>query len=189
MLALKDGKLIGNPPQSMPDRVVEHLRRNPSLWTAASTTGDGSVVLVPIPKSSIHRAGSLWVPDTIAVAMVKAGFGARVARLLDRTVAIPKAARSSPANRPTARTHYESLAVQTDLTPASGYLLVDDVVTTGSAMVGSANRLCEVYPNVPIKGFAAMRTTSLETQFRQIVDPAKNGEITLHDDRWCQRTP
>jgi predicted amidophosphoribosyltransferase len=59
---------------------------------------------------------------------------------------------SPAAERPDAQRHFETIAVQKELVPAKEILLVDDVVTSGAALLGSANRLFETYPDVPIRG-------------------------------------
>jgi predicted amidophosphoribosyltransferase len=145
-------------------------------------------VLVPIPSSSLQQQGSLWVPEELARSLVEVGLGARVARLLKRTEAIPKAATSISTQRPTALKHYETLAVQKELLSTKEFLLVDDVITSGAAMVGSANRLQESYPGSTIRGFAAMRTVSQALSFKSWNDPVV-GTITLESSGWCMRHP
>jgi len=147
-----------------------------------------NAVLVPVPKSALWKEGSLWVPDQLATSMVRVGCGRRVARLLVRTEAIPKAATSISSDRPTALKHYQTLAVQKDLLPTPEILLVDDVVTSGAALLGSANRLLESYPTTLIRGFAAMRTISDSSMFQRITHPVV-GSITLRSDGRCRRGP
>jgi predicted amidophosphoribosyltransferase len=147
-----------------------------------------NAVLVPVPKSSLWREGSLWVPGELASAMVDAGLGGRAARLLVRTEAIPKAATSISSERPNAFRHFETLAVQKDLLPIPEIVLVDDVVTSGAALLGSANRLFESYPTVPIRGFAAIRTISDSSSFKKATNPVV-GAITLRSNGLCHRQP
>lgn len=58
-------------------------------------------------------------------------------------------------------------------------LLVDDIVTRGTTMLGAASRLRDVFPGVHIRAFAAMRTITPPATFNAIYDPCK-GEITLN---------
>ena len=145
-------------------------------------------MLVPVPKSALWKEGSLWVPDQLANSMVGVGRGGRTARLLVRTEAIPKAATSISSARPDALKHYQTLAVQKDLTPIPEIVLVDDVVTTGAALLGSANRLLESYPDTPVRGFAAIRTISDSSLFEKITHPVV-GSIALRSNGRCYRRP
>ncbi len=186
--ALKQGFLVGDPPTPVSTWVADYIRqRQPSLPALSSVFGS-SPVLVPVPKSALHRPGSLWVPDQLSSALVAAGLGARVARLLRRTTAIAKAATSVPSERPTALTHYQTLSVQSELAPPHAIVLVDDIVTTGAALLGSANRVMEAYPGASVRGFAALRTVSSPLDFEGIVRPV-SGWIRLLSSGRCLRRP
>jgi len=149
-----------------------------------------TAVLVPVPKSSLFKEGSLWVPEQIANSFVRSGLGGRSARLLARTRAIAKAATSLSSGRPrhTALEHLQTLAVQTELRSVEEIVLIDDVVTTGSTLLGCANKLLESYPSSLIRGFAVMRAVSNPVDFKQTLDPIV-GAITLHSDGRCHRKP
>ena len=149
-----------------------------------------TAVLVPVPKSSLFKEGSLWVPEQIANSLIRSGLGGRSARLLARTRAIAKAATSlsSGGPRPTALEHLQTLAVQTELRSVEEIVLIDDVVTTGSTLLGCANKLLESYPSSLIRGFAVMRAVSNPLDFKQTLDPIV-GAITLHSDGRCHRKP
>jgi len=67
-------------------------------------------------------------------------------------------------------------------------VLIDDVVTTGSTLLGCANKLLESYPSSLIRGFAVMRAVSNPVDFKQTLDPIV-GAITLHSDGRCHRKP
>jgi hypothetical protein len=188
MLALKDGRLTGSPPVSFTTVVASMIKNNAASQGPLGSFISPTAVLVPVPKSSLWKVGSLWVPDQLAGSMVQVGLGGRAARLLVRTEAIPKAATSISSNRPTALKHYQTLAVQKDLMPTPEIVLVDDVVTSGAALLGSANRLLESYPSIPIKGFAAIRTVSDPSQFEKITHPVV-GQIKLRPNGLCDRRP
>ena len=128
-------------------------------------------ILVPIPKSSLMQSGSLWVPQRISVALVKAGLGSEVQELITRFRAVKKAATSSPENRPLPRDHYNSLRVREFLKEPDELLLIDDVITRGSTFIGAANRLAEAFPSATIRAFAVMRTQSNSNNFCQLIDP------------------
>ena len=190
MRILKDGRMIGSPPAPLSDLLARLIKSGvPDVADIASMLGP-TAVLVPVPKSSLFKEGSLWVPEQIADSFVRSGLGSRSARLLTRTRAIAKAATSlsSGRPRPTALDHLQTLAVQTELRSAEEIVLIDDVVTTGSTLIGCANKLLESYPSITIRGFAAMRAVSNPLDFRHILDPIV-GLITLRSDGHCHRKP
>ena len=188
MRALKDGRVIGSPPRPFLNTIVSFIVNNAATLEPIISFINPRAVLVPVPKSSLWKEGSLWVPDQLASSMVGAGLGGRCARLLDRTSAIPKAAMSISSERPTALQHYQTLAVQQDLLPTQEIVLVDDVVTSGAALLGSANRLLESYPGIPIRGFAAIRTISSPSEFQKVTHPVV-GQVTLRSNGRCLRRP
>ena len=188
MQKLKNGTQSGSPPHSIPWGVVSAIIHRGLANDLFSEFFGTDRVLVPVPSSSLHREGSLWVPDDLAHELVDAGLGGRVAHLLERTIAIPKSATSISSERPNAQRHYETMRVRKDLFPAQEILLVDDVVTTGGVMLGSANRLCESYPDSTIRGFAAMRTISQPLSFSSWNAPV-TGQITLEANGRCRRNP
>ena len=190
MRILKDGRMIGSPPAPLADLIVSLIKSGvPDLADIASLFRP-TTLLVPVPKSSLFKEGSLWVPEQIANSFVRSGLGDRSARLLSRTRAIAKAATSlsSGRPRPTAIEHVQTLSVQTELTSAEEIVLIDDVVTTGSTLLGCANKLLESYPSTPIRGFAAMRAVSNPSDFKHTLDPVV-GSITLRSGGRCHRQP
>ena len=188
MRTLKYGRVIGSPPTPIWDVLARLIVNNPATLETLVSFLSPNVVLVPVPKSALWNEGSLWVPDQLASSMARVGLGGRAARLLLRTEAITKAATSISSERPDALKHYQTLAVQQDLVPPQEIVLVDDVVTTGSALLGSANRLFESYPATPIKGFAAIRTISDSSLFEKITHPVV-GTIELRPNGLCRRRP
>jgi len=188
VLQLKDGRLVGSPPESVSSRIVRHLRTVPSSAKILSPILSVTATLVPIPKSSLPTKDGLWVPELLSKGLVAAGFGRRVAPLLERTEPIPKAARSLSTDRPTALKNYQTLAARKDLDTPSELVLIDDVVTAGATLLGSANRLAEAYPDIAIRGFAAARTLTDPSRFHKTVDPVV-GTITLRLNGRTQRDP
>jgi predicted amidophosphoribosyltransferase len=180
--------MIGSPPSAIWDFLSNFIVNNAATLEPLTSFLSPNAVLVPVPKSALWKQGSLWVPDQLAASMAQVGLGARAARLLLRTEAIPKAATSISWERPNALKHYQTLAVQKRLVPPPEVLLVDDVVTTGSALLGSANRLRTSYPTSQIKGFAAIRTISEPLLFEKINHPVV-GSIVLRSNGRCTRRP
>lgn len=180
--------MIGSPSMPITDAIAITVRNHAIASGAFASFFSPTAVLVPVPKSALWKEGTLWVPDQLAKSMIQVGLGARVARLLERTEAIPKAATSISSERPTALRHYQTLAVQKGLASIPDIVLVDDVVTRGNTLLGSANRLRDAYPNVRIRGFAAIRTMSGSSGFAEIVDPVA-GWIQLLSNDHCRRRP
>ena len=147
-----------------------------------------NTIIVPAPSSSLLKSDSLWVPERLAKALVKVGLGKDVRSCLERTTAVAKSSRVNSEVRPKVIDHYNSMKVQKILVEPKEILVIDDIVTRGSTLLGSVNRLVDAFPNTKIRGFALMRTVSDPNQFERITDP-RVGKITLRDDGWPLRRP
>ena len=126
----------------------------------------------------MNKRGTLWVPQRIATALVRRGLGSRVAECLKRVTPLRRSATSLAADRPKAEEHYGSIEVTKMLDDPKEFLLVDDVVTRGATLLGTANKLSDAFPNAQIRAFVAMRTISKPENFVRINAPCK-GTITL----------
>ena len=135
-------------------------------------------ILIPTPSSSLTKANTLWVPQRLATALVNNGLGKKVSSCLERTKPLRKSHTSLSANRPKAQEHYDTMAVQKELSEPGEILLVDDFITRGSTFIGSANRLIDAFPNANIRAFAGIKTISRPENFRKIYDPCI-GKINL----------
>ena len=133
--------------------------------------------MVPIPKSSLINKGDLWVPYNLAEALAECGLGVDVVPCLRRDKAVQKAAWSSPDKRPKAADHHQTIAVESVAAPDK-VVLVDDVVTRGATLIGAAEKMRSVFPDVEITAFAAMRTAGFGN-FKKTRDP-KVETITLY---------
>jgi predicted amidophosphoribosyltransferase len=145
-------------------------------------------VLIPTPSSSLSKSDTLWVPQRLAIALVKEGLGRDVQSCLQRVNPIAKSSTSQPQNRPKAIDHYNSMAVQKILDEPEEILLVDDIITRGSTLLGAANKLADAFPNARIRAFAFMRTITNSNEFESIVKPCV-GKIILREDGWPLRRP
>ena len=144
-------------------------------------------LLVPIPRSSLIKPDTLWVPNQIAISLINNGFGSESIPCLKRKTALPRAAGCSPTNRPRAIDHYNSLSVET-LSEPDEILLIDDVVTRGATIIGAANRLASIFPKSRIRAFTLIRTVSIAAKFTNILDPYI-GTIELAANGETFRTP
>jgi predicted amidophosphoribosyltransferase len=185
MLRVKNDNKIGTPPKLISEFIAEKIKENIENLPFKDFFGS-DVALVPVPKSSLMQQGSLWVPDRIVSALEQQNLGKKYS-CLRRVVAINKSATSSNADRPKAKDHFESVQCQVILPLPTKIILVDDVVTRGSTLLGCASRLKNIFPNTQIYAFAVIRTISDETQFEKIEDPCV-GEIFLINNE-TYRTP
>lgn len=131
-----------------------------------SGLANSNTSLVPVPTSSKPLEYGLDVPECIAKAMAEKGLG-KVERCLKRTKFLPKSAGSE--TRPTAKEHYESMTVSS-LVNLDEIVLVDDVVTKGSIILGAASKLKKAFPKSKISAFVVVRALYLE-DFEHVVCP------------------
>ncbi len=134
------------------ERAVAHL-------TAESRAAfDGHPMLVPVPGSGLTKPHTVWPSRRVCEELVRQGLAQDVLPVVHRTTAVPKSAGS--AVRPPLDQHLKSLTVQAHLSPPSRLMLVDDVVTSGTTMMACAIKLAQVFPGVPVSGFALARVQS-----------------------------
>lgn len=179
MLLIKTDKFFGDPPKLMSRFISSLIVKDGNLPFAHFF--DNAPILVPIPNSSLMQDNALWVPQRIASELYDSGFGMGVADMLLRKIPLPKAATSRAENRPKAAQHCKSLEVQETLILPKEIVLVDDIVTKGATLLGAANKLKKVFPEVNIRAFCAMRAISPSSKFRDVYDPCV-GAITLHGE-------
>ncbi len=172
MRALKDDQFIDNPPALMSETIADAIKNNIQNMPFAHFF-DVNPILVPIPRSSLIKLGTLWVPQRLASALTKKGLGRSVEECLQRTSAVRKAATSIASDRPRVSDHYQSMIVQKVFPEPEEILLIDDVITRGATILGAANRLADAFPKARIRAFAAMRTMSPPFVFTNIRDPCK----------------
>lgn len=140
-------------------RLRETLEENPQALGEEIFEQDP--ILVPVPRSAPLAPGGLWPAERIARALVEEGIGANVAPLLVRQTPVARSSQGFTAQaRPSPLAHYESIAVGTLAAPTGPLLLVDDVITRGSTLIGCASRLAETFPETPLRAFAVVRTLS-----------------------------
>jgi len=178
---------VGNPPQTQ--KAIPFLTAHLRAHLAGSPLAgifESRPLLVPAPRSSPLKPGSLSPTRLICQNLFQQGLGADVSELLRRTQAVPKAAFQKPADRPTVSQHYATIEVTEAITSVESILVVDDVVTSGGMLLACASRLVEVFPHANVAAFALVRTMSGE-EIEQIVAPCA-GSVRLHGDRG-RRTP
>ncbi|MEK6982929.1 MAG: hypothetical protein AABX33_00005 [Nanoarchaeota archaeon] len=179
MIYLKSERSIGNPPKFMSQFVAEKIKESiDQMPFKHFFSQDAS--LVPIPKSSLMQPNTLWASEKIANALSKQAFG-DFYPCLKRTKPLPKAAYAVPSNRPKAIDHYNSVECQPLVHRPKVIVLIDDIITRGSTLLGCASRLREIFSDVPICAFAVIRMMSDPDDFTKIEDPCI-GTITLSNN-------
>lgn len=147
-----------------------------------------NTILVPASSRSLLPSNSLWAPERLANALVRSWLGNDSKPCLERITTVANSSRVSSATRPKVIEHYNSLGVQKLLVEPKEILVIDDIVTRGSTLFGSSNRLADAFPDAKIRGFALMQMISNSDKFEKIVCPCV-GQITLRDDGWPLRKP
>jgi predicted amidophosphoribosyltransferase len=129
------------------------------------------VVLVPAPKSSPLVEGALWPAKRIADELARRGLGKEVNPCVARVVRVPKSAFAAMGERPTVKTHLESMAAETVLTRPARIAVVDDIVTKGATLLAAASLVKGVFPDADVRVFAMLRTMGLQPEVERIVEP------------------
>lgn len=152
--------------------------------TALGSILTPEAVLVPVPRSAPLTRGALWPALRIAEALVRQGFGSRVEGILERTDPVARSAAGfSASDRPTPELHHQTMAVKNlKAGPADEVVVVDDVVTRGSTLLGAASLLMEAIPCRRIAGFAVVRTMSELEDVPSMIAPCL-GTITYRGGR------
>lgn len=119
-------------------------------------------IVVPIPRSApLKDPNALWPARELCKAIVAQGLAREMSLLVNRVQAVAKSALAkSAAERPAPHHHFESTSVQAALHLFRGrtLVLVDDVITRGSTMMGIHGRLVETLPTTEVKCFAVLRS-------------------------------
>ncbi len=160
--------------------LIEHfVRRIPSIVQRVEWWRlDGSWLAVPVPASRPTQSNAVWAAKSICLMLAKYGLVRDVAEIVTRTVALPvKAAHSPPGKRPKPKDHYETMAATA---PVHGHpskiLLVDDVLSSGATIGGTAARIWDVLPGCELAAFAMARTVS---EYVGPIDPRRGHLQTL----------
>jgi len=184
---LKGDEHVGPNDTPMSTLIAENIRRNLEKLPFANFFNKNTI-LVPTPSSALLQSNSLWVPQRLARAFVKKGLGKDCVECLSRIKPIRKASTSPASERPKAYEHYDTMGVVQTLDRPEEILLVDDVVTRGSTLLGAANKLSDEFPDANIRAFAAIRTITNPNEFTDIIAPCI-GTIELGYDDNTFRNP
>ncbi|MDE0266696.1 MAG: hypothetical protein OXK17_06730 [Thaumarchaeota archaeon] len=169
MIALKQNRVPPSGQYSLAQLVAKQCASSGTFSEFFSR----DTVLVPVPDSKRTRSDTLWVPHVLASELKTVGLGRDIVPCLLRTVPIQKAATSASGQRPTVKEHCDSLEMRCLFMEPPCILLIDDVVTRGTAFLAAYYKIHSAYPDAEIKAFAAMRTVLFpgEDDFRDVIDP------------------
>ena len=136
-------------------------------------------VLASVPgHEPISPTRELTIGELICRQFYEIGLGGTFIPLLSRATKVQKSAYSLPGQRPDAKVHYDSLLIDPSIAKYERILLVDDIVTRGCTLMGSALRVIEEFPKADVRAFALMRTMSFIPDIDEVLAPCE-GTITL----------
>lgn len=175
-IGLKSGRGI--------DRLIDGLCESLDSGYFADLFGP-DVVMVPAPGHAPRRSqDQFWTTLFLVNAITKA-LGGEVGCYLQRRKAVNKAAYSRPEDRPTFRTHLNTIAC---VGPPAGLFtpqritVVDDVITRGATLAACVCLLKQVYPSAEVRAFAVVRTLRNTTNIARVMNPIDNGRIRIIGD-------
>jgi predicted amidophosphoribosyltransferase len=130
-------------------------------------------LLIPVPRSSLVKADTVWPSKVIAEEMMKRGYGTVLKPTIERTKPIRKSSNQSAEDRPTVQEHLETLeiAIPPELTDPKTIILIDDVVTQGNVSIACAELLKNIYPDSDIRLFAVARTRGFKNDGLNFFEP------------------
>jgi hypothetical protein len=144
------------------------------------------VTLIPMPGHAPLAPGAVSTAERIANALGARGLGV-VHSVLKRTAKVPKSAWARGPDRPRAKQHFDSMAMELSLIKPQRIVLIDDVVTRGATLLGAASRVQTEISEADIKAFTLVRAIT-DREIDAIREPVV-GTIELDEDGESWRRP
>ena len=175
MLNVKRDYPVAGKSVRWPEYTARRLIREP-VSSPLRAFLSGAICLVPLPRSSPilpkKWGPSLWPALRICEALIESGIGREIVPCLRRIESTRKSATAAQGERPGPHEHYATIDVQLGALPeGAAVLLVDDVITRGATMLGSAWRLQAAFPTVAMKGFAIALTRGAAEDIPDVIEP------------------
>lgn len=183
---IKNDKAFGNPPTPISEIIANKIKDEASKPEFKDFFGS-DVHLVPAPKSSLMKPNTVWFQENLAKSLSKKGLGIFFP-CLERFKEVKKAAFcKDPKERPLAIEHYNTIRVKPQIQAPKKIIVIDDIITSGTALLGCASLLHKHFPTSDIFGFAVMKTISEPEKFKQLSEPHAGKIIRRKDGRtWTE---
>ena len=181
-IALKQGRET--------DRLITDLRTSLNSGHFADLFGP-DVVMVPAPGHAPRRSQDQFWATLFLVNAIAQALGGEVGSYLQRRKAVNKAAYSRPEDRPTFRTHLNTIACEgppAGLFTPQRITVVDDVITRGATLAACVYLLKQAYPSAEVRAFAVVRTLRNTTNIARVMNPIDYGRIRIIGDN-THRSP
>ena len=146
------------------------LHQSPKELPRLARRLNPDATLIPVPRSAPFspkaKSPAHWAPLRICEALKENGLARDVLPCLKRIKAVKKSAYSQKGERPVAKDHYHTVAVELAkrFKAPTAITLVDDFLTLGATFVGLVTKLKESFPDVPIRCFALVLSVSDEIE-------------------------
>jgi predicted amidophosphoribosyltransferase len=166
---LKEERMIGEPLVPFSKHVVAKMTAARNTLPFRTFFGS-EVALIPVPKSSLHIEGGIWISSLIAQEMSAQGWG-QYYPVLKRVRAVRKSATAPSDKRPKAKEHFETILCESRPDVPERIVLIDDVITRGATVLGCASKVKQHFPQTPVVVFCVMRTVTNPAEFKTVEDP------------------
>lgn len=165
--------------------LIDHLVKNATVHPGLSAFG-ANTVLVPAPRSSLMKAGSVYPSRLICEELLSRGMGREIVDLLVRVKAVPKAAFQASSERPTVETHLSSIDFEGGAMGADHIVIVDDIITRGTMLYACATKILSHMSSATVSTFGLIRTISY-SEVTNLIDPARG--VISFDGQFTRRIP
>lgn len=117
-----------------------------------------NTTIIPVPSHAPREPNWVWPSREIARAILRAGIVNGISTCLTRITKVQKSAFcKSVEDRPSPQEHFDSIQVENIIIESAQLVLVDDLITIGSTMLGCAWHLERSFPGKEIKCFSPLR--------------------------------